>query len=88
MAEFAIIKTGGKQYKVAAGDTIKVEKLDPAQKEIEFIDLLNGKKVSATIIGEGRLPKIEITKFRAKKRYERHQGHRQAFTQIKIEAIK
>lgn len=87
MAEIAIIKTGGKQYKVEVGDTLKVEKIEATDKKLELVDLLNGKKVTVAIIGEGKRDKIEITKFRAKKRYERHQGHRQLFTEIKIESI-
>ena len=86
--DIAIIKTGGKQYKVKVGDLIKVEKITQDGDKLEFGDLLNDQKVTATIVSEGKLPKIEITKFRAKKRYERHQGHRQAFTQIKIDSIK
>lgn len=85
----AVIKTGGKQYKVKVGDVLKVEKID---KEIgekqEFEDILLGKKVIAEIIEAGKLAKVMVTKFHAKKRYERHVGHRQNYTQIKIEAIK
>jgi len=85
----AVIKTGGKQYKVKVGDVLKVEKLDQALgAKQEFEDILNGKKVTAEIVGEGKLDKVMVSKFHAKKRYERHVGHRQNYTQIKIEAIK
>jgi len=90
MSDIAIIKTGGKQYKVKAGDTIKIEKIDPSaegEKKLEFTDLLNGAKVTAEILEQGKLPKIEVVKFHSKKRYERHIGHRQAYTKIKIEKI-
>jgi len=87
MADIAIIKTGGKQYKVEAGDSIKVEKIE-AEGKIEFDDILGGKKVTASIIEQGRSKKVDVLKFHSKKRYQRLMGHRQAFTEIKIEAIK
>jgi large subunit ribosomal protein L21 len=84
----AIIKTGGKQYKVEVGDTIQVEKLELVEdSKIDFKDLLGGKKVTAVVIEHGRSKKIDVLKFHAKKRYQRLRGHRQAFTKIKIEAI-
>jgi large subunit ribosomal protein L21 len=83
---FAIIKTGGKQYKVSEGQTLKVEKL--AGEKLEFQDLLNGNKVTASVIGEGKAGKITVMKFHSKKRYKRMKGHRQAYSQIKIESIK
>ena len=86
MSDFAIIKTGGKQYKVAVGDTIKVEKLSE-EKKIEFTDLLFGKKVSAEIVDNGKLKKVIVFKQHPKKRYSRTNGHRQLFTEIKINAI-
>jgi len=85
MAEFAIIKTGGKQYKVKVGDTLKVEKLEG--KTIEFDDLLNGGKIKASIISEFKAPKVRIVKFHAKKRYKRNKGHRQKLSIIKIDKI-
>ncbi|MEI6040377.1 MAG: 50S ribosomal protein L21 [Candidatus Berkelbacteria bacterium] len=87
MADIAIIKTGGKQYKVEAGDSIKVEKIE-AEGKIEFDDILGGKKVTASIVEQGRSKKVDVLKFHSKKRYQRLMGHRQAFTEIKIEAIK
>jgi len=85
MSDFAIIKTGGKQYKVRVGDSLKVEKL--LEKNLEFVDLLNGKKVLAEVQGEGKSPKVRILKFKAKKRYKRVRGHRQRYSLIKIEKI-
>lgn len=88
MSDIAIIKTGGKQYKVSVGDILKVEKIEAdKEKTIELNDLLNGKKVTAELVGEGKLPKITITKFRPKKRYHKTQGHRQSFSEIKITKI-
>jgi large subunit ribosomal protein L21 len=86
MSKFAIIKTGGKQYKVREGDVLKVEKL-AAAKKVEFVDILNGQKVIASILGNKKDTKVRILKFRAKKRYKRVKGHRQQYSQIKIEKI-
>lgn len=83
--EFAIIKTGGKQYKVKVGDTLKVEKLEG--RTAEFKDLLNGGKVSAAIVSNIKAPKVRVLKFHAKKRYKRIIGHRQNLSIIKIEKI-
>ena len=91
MSDIAVINTGGKQYKVQAGDEIKVEKIDSTaegKNELEFTDLLNNAKVTAEIVEQGKLPKVEVLKFHAKKRYQRSQGHRQAYTKIKINSIK
>ena len=93
MAEeiFAVIKTGGKQYKVKVGDVLKVEKLatdgSEKEKELKFDDILGGKVVVATRVLDGRFKKIRVLKFRAKKRYKKVSGHRQDFSQIKIEKI-
>ena len=84
--DFAIIKTGGKQYKVREGDILKVEKV--SDKKLLFKDLLSNKKVTATVISEGKSSKVRILKFKAKKRYKRVRGHRQSYSQIKIESIK
>lgn len=87
MSEIAVIKTGGKQYKVVEGDIIRVEKL--AQKDkVDFEDLLNGKKVSAEILGDIKAEKVKVLKFHSKKRYKRVKGHRQGYTEIKITGIK
>ncbi len=82
----AIIKTGGKQYKVRVGDIIKVEKI--AGGKLEFDDIYGGKKVVAKLVSEGKAAKVRILKFKAKKRYKRIRGHRQQYSQIKIESIK
>ncbi len=79
----AVIKTGGKQYKVKAGDRLKVEKLTDKEK-IQFDDLLGKKKVFAKVISQGRYPKIRILKFKKRKRYKRARGHHQLFTEIEI----
>lgn len=84
----AVIKTGGKQYKVKVDDIIKVEKLDNKPTEIvEFVDILNNKKVKAKILEQGKNKKIRVFKFKNKTGYHRTQGHRQLSTTIKIESI-
>lgn len=83
----AIIKTGGKQYKVKVGDVLKVEKLPAVtgkDKSLSFEDILAGKTVTASRVSEGKLPKVRILKFHAKKRYKKVSGHKQEFSQIKI----
>ncbi|MAG44687.1 50S ribosomal protein L21 [bacterium] len=100
MKNFAIIKTGGKQYKVAQGDVIKIEKLEgKAGDKIEFNKILllkknkitkigqpfiKNTKVSAEIIEQARDKKVIVFKYKAKKRYKKKKGHRQPFTKIKI----
>ena len=92
---YAIVETGGKQYRVAAGDVIRVEKLaGDAGSEVElpvkaaFKDggelVAGGGAVKATIVGDGRGDKIVVFKFKRKKQYKKTIGHRQAFTEIKI----
>jgi large subunit ribosomal protein L21 len=97
---YAVIRTGGKQYRVAPGDVLKVEKLAHESGAVEFSDVLavsgdagsfeqslEGAKVTGTVIGQGRGEKILVFKFKRKKQYKRMQGHRQAFTEIKIGEI-
>ena len=97
---YAVIRTGGKQYRVAPGDVLKVEKLAHVDGAVEFSDVLavsgdagsfeqslEGAKVIGTVVGEGRGAKILVFKFKRKKQYKRMQGHRQAFTEIKIGEI-
>jgi large subunit ribosomal protein L21 len=98
---YAIIKTGGKQYRVAAGDELLVERLTgDVDSTIELEPLLLagsgdpkfgkdlGKaKVTATIVGHERGPKIRVFKFKPKRGYKRTQGHRQELTRLKIERI-
>lgn len=100
---YAIIKTGGKQYRVAEGQTLKVEKLALAQgNDVDFNEVLmvsNGDgikvgspflsnaKVTATVVDHGRGKKISIIKFRRRKHHMKRAGHRQDYTEIKIVSI-
>lgn len=100
---YAVIKTGGKQYRVSEGDTLQVERLDAAAGDtIEFDQVLmvgegdevrigtpyvEGSRVSARVTAEVRSPKIEIVKFRRRKHHMKRQGHRQAYTEVEITAI-
>ena len=100
---FAIVQTGGKQYKVSEGDIISVEKLDrPVGDKVQLDVLLisdNGKVVAgnpyvkdaiceAEIVSHGKDDKILVFKYKPKKNERKKQGHRQPFTQIKIVSIK
>ena len=98
---YAIIATGGKQYKVAEGDVLKVEKLSAATGETVTFDQViavsdNGLKVgadvanatvTATVVGEGKGKKVIVCKYKRKTGYHKKNGHRQAYTQVKIEKI-
>ena len=97
---YAVIRTGGKQYRVAPGDVVKIEKAVPDENgAIEFADVLavssepgtltqpTGAKVLATVVGEGRGNKILVFHYKRKKQYKKLQGHRQAFTQVRINEI-
>lgn len=100
---YAVIKSGGKQYKVAAGDTITVEKLDAkAGDKIDITDVLmvadgenvtigtplvQGATVSAEVKEQDRGRKITVIKFKRRKNYRRQQGHRQAYTRLAITGI-
>lgn len=100
---YAIIKTGGKQYKVAAGDTIYVEKLEAAEGDAVTFDqvltvvrdddvrvgrpLVEGAKVTGKVEAQGKAKKILVFKYKAKSNYRRRQGHRQPFTKVVIEKI-
>ena len=80
---YAIIATGGKQYKVAEGDVIRVEKLgvkvgDPT---------VAGATVTATAVGDGKAKKVIVYKYKRKTGYHKKNGHRQAYTKVKIEKI-
>src|SRR5688572_29728420 len=97
---YAIIKTGGKQYKVAPGDVIRIEKLSAAEGETIAFDqvlmladgdkvqvgtpLLAGQTVAASVLRHGRGDKIEIIKFRRRKHYRKETGHRQHYTEVSI----
>lgn len=98
---YAIIATGGKQYKVSEGDVIKVEKLGvDAGETVTFDNVLavsdNGLKVgadvanasvAATVVGDGKGKKVVVYKYKRKTGYHKKQGHRQAYTQVKIDKI-
>lgn len=86
--DIAVIKTGGKQYKVKKDDIINVELLqDKKNAKLEFEDILGGKKVEAQIIEETKGPKILNIKFKNKTRYTKRIGHRQKLIKIKITNI-
>ena len=100
---YAVIKTGGKQYRVAEGETVDVEKLAADEgAAVEFDEvlmvadgddvkigapLLAGGKVTGTVETQGRGKKIEIVKFRRRKHFRKQMGHRQAFTRVRITGI-
>jgi large subunit ribosomal protein L21 len=98
---YAVIKTGGKQYKVAAGDEIFVEKLEgEAGDTVTFDEVLavaddNGIKagadlkasVTGEIVKQGKNKKVVVLKYKAKKGYRRKQGHRQPYTRVRITAV-
>ncbi len=100
----AIIKTGGKQYKVAKGDKLKIEKIEGAVGDNVAFDkvfltaeesnvkigkpALAEAKVEAKILEQGKGPKIKIVKYKAKKKYRVRTGHRQPFTKVEITDIK
>lgn len=85
----AVIKTGGKQYKVQKDDEILVELLPHKDKaKITFADILSGKEVIAQVQGTQKGPKISILKFKNKTRYTKRMGHRQQYSKIKILQIK
>ena len=100
---FAVIKTGGKQYRVAAGDKLKVEKLPGDVGSEVLLDqvlmvgegaaikvgapLVAGAAVRATVVGHGKSDKVTIFKLRRRKHYKKSQGHRQQYTEIQITGI-
>ena len=100
---YAVIKTGGKQYRVVAGEKIRVEHiLAEIGSEIEIDQVLmvsdgdktsmgrplvDGATVKATVLGQGRHDKVRIFKMRRRKHYQKHQGHRQNYTEIQITGI-
>jgi large subunit ribosomal protein L21 len=100
---YAVIKTGGKQYKGAAGEKLKVEQI-PADigaeitidqvlavgegESIKFgAPLVSGASVKATVVAQGRHPKVKIFKMRRRKHYQKRQGHRQNYTELRIDSI-
>ena len=100
---YAVIKTGGKQYRVCAGQKLKIEQI-PADigQEISLDQVLSvgegdalkigtpfveGATVRATVLAQGRHDKVRIFKMRRRKHYQKHQGHRQNYTEIRIDAV-
>ena len=100
---YAVIKTGGKQYRVVSGEKLKIEQI-PADIGSEIVldqvlmvsdgdalsvgtPLVPGAAVKATVIGHGRGEKVRIFKMRRRKHYQKHQGHRQNYTEIRIDGI-
>ena len=100
---YAVVRTGGKQYRLGVGDSVKVEKLsDEVGNIVELSEILmvsdggevkvgtplvTGASVKAEIVGHGRNKKIRVFKMKRRKKYRRTQGHRQAFTQLKVTEI-
>jgi large subunit ribosomal protein L21 len=97
---YAVIRTGGKQYRVAPGDVVRIEKVAAADNQtVEFSDVLavSGEpgsvakpasaKVTAEVLGDGRSDKVLVFHFKRKKQYKKLQGHRQGFTEVRIKAI-
>ena len=100
---YAVIKTGGKQYRVTVGEKIKVEQI-PAEVGAEIsldqvlmagegdsvkigTPVLEGARVKATVVAHGRHPKVRIFKMRRRKHYQKHGGHRQAYTELQISSV-
>ena len=98
---YAVIRTGGKQYRVAPGDVVKVEKAPAGENgAIEFSEVLavsgsedkalskpSSAKVVGTVLGDGRGDKILVFHYKRKKQYKKLQGHRQDYTQVRIDSI-
>lgn len=100
---YAVIKTGGKQYRVSKGATLKVEKIEADEgSTIEFDQVLmvsdgknvsigtpviDGSVVTAKVVGQGKSRKVEVIKFKRRKNYKRNVGHRQMFTEVEITGI-
>lgn len=96
---YAVIRTGGKQYRVAPGDVLKIESVPAADQTVEFSDVLavsgeagsiakpSTARVTAEIVGEGRGDKVLVFHLKRKKQYKKLQGHRQNFTEVRITAI-
>ncbi|MET0440420.1 MAG: 50S ribosomal protein L21 [Casimicrobiaceae bacterium] len=100
---YAVVKTGGKQYKVAPGEKLKVEQIPAdvgAQVTLDQVLMVGegesvrvgtptvaGVSVMATVVAHGRGDKVKIFKMRRRKHYQKHQGHRQGYTELKIDSI-
>ena len=100
---YAVIKTGGKQYRVTPGEKLKIEQI-PADVGAEITleevlmlgegesvtigtPLITGASIKATVLSQGRHDKVTIFKMRRRKHYQKHQGHRQNYTEIRIDGI-
>ena len=100
---YAVVKTGGKQYKVAPGEKLKVEQIPAdvgAQVTLDQVlmvgegesvrvgqPMVSGASVMATVVAHGRGEKVKIFKMRRRKHYQKHQGHRQNYTELRIDSI-
>jgi large subunit ribosomal protein L21 len=100
---YAVIRTGGKQYKVAVGEKIKVESIGADVGQEVVLDqvlaagngadltigtpLIGGATVTATVLSHGRHPKVRIFKMRRRKHYQRRAGHRQSYTELQIGSV-
>lgn len=97
---YAVIRTGGKQYLVSPGETIRIETTPHENGDVEFSDVLavsgeagkfeqelGGAKVMASVVGQGRGDKILVFKLKRKKQYKKMQGHRQNYVEVKINEI-
>ena len=97
---YAVIKTGGKQYRVTPGDTLRIEKSEHQDGTLEFSEVLavsgeegkfeqqlDGAKVLAEVVSEGRGDKILVFHYKRKKQYKKMQGHRQSFLEVRINEI-
>jgi large subunit ribosomal protein L21 len=100
---YAVIKTGGKQYKVSVGQKLKIEQI-PADIDSQIVleevlmvadgeqvvvgaPLVAGASVKVTVVAHGRGDKVRIFKMRRRKHYQKHQGHRQNYTEVRIDEI-
>ena len=100
---YAVVKTGGKQYRITPGEKLKVEQIAADVGAEVVLDqvlmvgegdsvrvgqpIVAGATVKATVVGHGRGDKVEIFKMRRRKHYQKHQGHRQNYTELKIDSI-
>jgi large subunit ribosomal protein L21 len=100
---YAVVKTGGKQYRVAAGEKLRIEQIAGDVGSEVVLDqvlmladgdavtlgtpLVSGASVTATVVAHGRADKVRIFKLRRRKHYQKRQGHRQNYTEIRIETI-
>ena len=100
---YAVVKTGGKQYKVAPGENLKIERISADVGAAVTLDqvlmvadgenvrvgqpIVAGAAVKATVVAQGRADKVNIFKMRRRKHYQKHQGHRQSYTELRIDSI-